>query len=262
MVCKDKANEKPTLIVMPNLSWDLAARDKQLFYNDMFDWIEDTIKWFVENNKYNLIIKPHPSEDFKGIPKTFDTVKAFIDKSFKKLPSNVYLLPATNNVEVSKLNLHGILSWTSTSSVEYLALGFVSVTLAKGPIFGLNICIEPKSRQSYHYLMHSLLNSHQTPHADQVASAMRFLYMQNFCYYIKHSLFSCTNFSQLSLYVRSLNDLMSGNYPEFEYIANQIMSKNLIISLTLSLEKQMKNKILLLLQYSAILLEVVLKECT
>ena len=129
------------LIVMPNLSWDLAARDKQLFYNDMFDWIEDTIKWFVENNKYNLIIKPHLRR-FGRYTKTFDTVKAFIDKSFKSflLMYICFQLPTT---WVSKINLHGILSWTSTSSVEYLALGFVSVTLAKGLAFGLNICIEP-----------------------------------------------------------------------------------------------------------------------
>ena len=88
---------KPTLLLAVNVSWDIAALNKQVVYEDMNEWIIETIKWFSSNLNYQLIIKPHPWENLAGLPKTNETTESVIFSKVEKLPQNVHLLKNNNS---------------------------------------------------------------------------------------------------------------------------------------------------------------------
>ena len=63
--------------MFPNLEWDSIVAYDPTIFKSMNDWIIETVKWFIDNPKFELIIRAHPAETVHYIP-TQITVKEMI----------------------------------------------------------------------------------------------------------------------------------------------------------------------------------------
>lgn len=197
--CKKNPEEifdekQPTILLAANVIWDLAALNKQIVFQDMNQWILETIKWFGARPDYQLIIKPHPAESAPEIPRTNETVEKTIKFEYKKLPRNIILLrpdtDITSNEILKMKNLKGVVVHTTTVGFEFPAHGFPTITTAMSPYREFGFTIDPIDKDEYFHSLEKLLES-QTVQINIEAKelALKFIKFYQFHYFSKISAF-------------------------------------------------------------------------
>lgn len=80
-------------VMYPNVAWDavLEGQPSKIF-EDIFSWLDETIKFFKERKDYQLIVKPHPAE--LVLEKCSKSIKDFILEKYNHLPENIIILGA------------------------------------------------------------------------------------------------------------------------------------------------------------------------
>ena len=185
---------KPTIVIAANVIWDLSALNKQIIFSDMINWINETIEWFDSKTEFQLIIKPHPGEVIKGMPKTNETVEYGIYSRYTKLPDNVHLLkPDTHlssNEIMKKFNVRGVAVHTTTVGFEYPIYGIPSITTARSPYRGLGFTIDPIYKKDYFKSLNLLLsNPKKKVNKSKIKLAKKFIKFYQFHYFSKLNIF-------------------------------------------------------------------------
>ena len=68
-----------------NVDWDAKLHFKKSIFKDMFELIDFTIDYFIQNPKKRLVIRSHPGEFLGNVPTSF-SVEDYISNKFGKLP--------------------------------------------------------------------------------------------------------------------------------------------------------------------------------
>ena len=180
--------ELPTVLMAPNVIWDLAALDKQVIFEDMIEWIEKTIVWFSKHPNYQLVIKPHPVEQADRIPNTKQSVEYSLRARGIVLPPNVFLLKANTAFTITtlrkKLNLKAVSVHTTTVGYEFPANGLPAITTGKAPYRGFGFTIDPSTETEYFIALEKTLSSKEKNITDvQIELSRKFLKFYQFHYY-------------------------------------------------------------------------------
>lgn len=194
-ILKSINKEKPSLLIAANVIWDLAALNKQILFKDMNEWIIETIKWFDNQEEYQLLVKPHPIEKSNKIPKTRESVESVIELSGLKLPNNVFLLKAdtelTLNNTINQFNIKGVIVHTSTVGFECPARGVHTITTARSPYRGFGFTIDPASKTEYFLCLYNVLSGKQANLTNnEVDLAKKYIKYYHFHYCVNTGLFS------------------------------------------------------------------------
>lgn len=86
---------KPTLGVFPNVAWDADLNFRDGAFQDMFHWLEETVRFFADHPQFQAVVRAHPGEAISFTSQRTDTV---IRRAFPTLPPNVALIPAESKV--------------------------------------------------------------------------------------------------------------------------------------------------------------------
>ena len=79
----------------------------------MIDWIIKTIDYFSQRKDLNLLIRVHPTEINSDRPAK-QKVKDEIEKKYKKLPANVFLIDSNDSIST-----YSILNYCSIIGIWY-----------------------------------------------------------------------------------------------------------------------------------------------
>lgn len=146
-----------TFLLLTNVSWDAQLHyDSNTFLN-MFEWLESTIDFFIDNPTLNLIVRIHPAE-VTGTIKTNEPVREWIENTFSVLPNNICIIEPEANVSTYSLMRQvdvGII-FASKSGLEMLAMGKPVVVAGEAWIKNKGICLEPQNRVEYFDLLKNL----------------------------------------------------------------------------------------------------------
>lgn len=107
----------PVAGMFTNLIWDASLETDEAPYPDVFDWIADTVEWFLDHPDRRLVVKTHPAEAKRG---TNESIEAWIRDEYGPLPDNVMLLPPDTDVNTYQLirDLDVGLVYNSTVGME------------------------------------------------------------------------------------------------------------------------------------------------
>lgn len=227
--------EKPTALLATNVIWDLAALNKQIIFEDMIDWIAETIGWFRTHPQYQLIIKPHPAELNPSIPETRERVEVALAAREITLPYNVFLLSPRVRLTVYQLFplVSALLVHTTTVGIEMAAKGMPVITTAKSPYRGYGFTHDPEDRGEYfRTLENSLEKRHQIDPEIQKDLAYRFILFYHFHYYLKMDIMDYRWGEVPRLKIKSVKDIFPGKNRYLDYIADSIIGGLPILSET------------------------------
>ena len=138
------------VLMLTNVSWDAQLHYESRVFPDMHSWIEQTILWFINNPKLDLIIRIHPAE-VTGKIKSRDRVLDFINMKFPDLPSNVIVIGPDQEVSTYALmqtcNLG--LVFATKAGIELAALGKPLIVTGESWIRDRGLSIDPTSKSQY-----------------------------------------------------------------------------------------------------------------
>lgn len=228
-------SSKPKALLCANVVWDCAALNKQVIFEDMNEWVKQTIAWFADHQQYELIIKPHPAEENPLIPQTVETVKFYLEKNGFTLPPNVHLLSA--KVKLSVYDLFPIakvgIMHTSTVGMEMAARGKLVITTGRSPYRDFGFTVDPETKEQYFATLESILcDTYQVDTNKQLDLAYKFIYFYQFHYYSKIGLMSFDFGKVPTILIEDLEQLQPGNNHAFDYFVESIMDGQPIVSET------------------------------
>lgn len=185
---------KPTILIAANLIWDLSALNKEIIFNDMLEWINETIEWFRYKSEFQLIIKPHPLELSNRIPNTNETVESGVYNRFKKIPSNVHLLKPNTKITTNEIlelyDIRAVAVHTTTVGFEFPIYGTPCITTAKATYRGYGFTIDPKNKKEYFTNLSLLLSDAKKKlRKSDILLAKKYLKFYKFHYFLKLNIF-------------------------------------------------------------------------
>jgi hypothetical protein len=227
--------KKPTALLAANVIWDLAALNKQVVFNDMIDWIAETIEWFRNRPEFQLIIKPHPAELNPSIPETTERVEIALAARDVAFPENVFLLSPKVNFTVYQLSslATAVLVHTTTVGIEMAARGIPVITTARAPYSGFGFTIDPVSRGKYFRILERTLQGcSPMDTAVQKDLAYKFILFFHFHYYMKVGIMDYMWGEVPRLKLGSIRELLPGKNIYLDYVTDSIMGGLPILSET------------------------------
>jgi hypothetical protein len=224
---------KPTALLAANVIWDLAALNKQVVFNDMIEWIAETIAWFGAHPEYQLIVKPHPAEQNPSIPETEERVATALRQRGVVIPDNVALLTPKSAVTVYQLLplVKVGLMHTTTVGIEMSARGMPVITTARSPYRGFGFTLDPSTKDDYFKMLDRVLRGEVLlERKNQIDLAYKFTLFQHFHYYTKIDIMDYKWGETPRIKVKSLDDIRPGRNRHLDYIVDSVMAGLPIVS--------------------------------
>lgn len=224
---------KPTVILASNVIWDLAALNRNIQFNGMMDWIFNVIDFFIVKQEFNLIIKAHPAEVNKNIPKTKQLIKDEIYKKYKNLSSNICVLGPESNYSLYKLfpYIDLALVYTSTAGIEMVCEGIPVVTAGRSHYISKGFTYDTNNKKDFFNIIETLLTTdlHEKNKDLYKKLAQKFFYLYYFVYFIDLELFE-SSVSIDSILVKSAYKLLPGVNSKLDYVCDSILKHLPIVS--------------------------------
>jgi FkbM family methyltransferase len=227
---------KPTALLPANVTWDLAALNKELLFESMIDWIQQVIDFFKVNPQYQLIIKTHPGEKNKKLPVTRHLVADEIHNYIPELPDNIILLEPDTDVSVYDIipSIKVGLVYTTTTGLEIAAYGKPVVTCSKCLYRDKGFTYDPASCDEYFDTLKMLLEKNEPEQVIQERKLLveKFFYLYYFRYFSSLNLFKGGYGEPSVLMISSAQELLPGVNPVLDYVTDSILDHLPIVSET------------------------------
>ena len=150
-----RAHGKKIFALFAHLFYDTPVNDKSPVFNGMCEWITETIQFFNAED-HLLLIKPHPDEYRKDLPKKTpsETLASFLSEI--ELSENIILLhPHLFTVKDLSPNISCGLIWRSSVAMELAFFGIPCI-IAGNPYYNLLDLSFAKDKEHYfHMIIHS-----------------------------------------------------------------------------------------------------------
>jgi len=139
---------RPLVGIFSHLLWDAALEPDQALYDDIYDWLDETIQVAEEKKNVQFVIKAHPAEDIHGAnERTGDWLR----ETHEPLPENLDFLPPDTDINTYALieNLDAGIVYASTVGLEMSYEGVPVVTGGFPPYHGFGISYDPENKSVY-----------------------------------------------------------------------------------------------------------------
>ncbi|MCH7826837.1 MAG: hypothetical protein IIC75_02510 [Bacteroidetes bacterium] len=228
-------NSKPLVLLAANMVWDAAALNKEIFFSDMFDWTINTMKYFMENKQWQLIVKPHPAESHSKIRKTKQTLLGEIEKANLKITDNILILDS--DTKISPYDLYQFcdlgLIYTSTVGIELAMLGKPVIVTGKTSYRNAGFTFDPKNKSEYYLFIEKTLN--QSLLIDKkfnIDLSRKYFYFYHFHYLIDLGIATYRWGDKVELNIESFEEILPGANKYLDYVCDSIIKDLPIISET------------------------------
>jgi len=221
MIVDYKDRGRKVFVLFPHVFYDTPIDDKSNAFNDMCEWIKDTIEYFGERDDL-LLIKPHPAEFIKDQPKRTPTETLASFLADIELPKNIFILKRDlfSIKDLSPLMSCGLV-WRSSVGMELVFLGLPCIIAGNPPYRALDLSYAESREHYFHMIEHADLLQVTEQQKFEVA---KYLYLLE----KKHVYVDCIAYDQdLSNFYwqrKALKNYLKNGNKEIESIAKYMLA--------------------------------------
>ena len=141
---------KKIITLLTNVIWDAQIYYNGNVFNDIFEWLFETIDWFILNSDIQLIIRIHPAET-KGGLNTRQPIKDEIKKKYPHLPKNIFIVSSNSNISTYTLAemSHACLVYGTKMALEIATMGIPVIVAGETFSKGKGFTYDVKSKIHY-----------------------------------------------------------------------------------------------------------------
>ena len=141
---------KRNVFLFSNLAWDVGINYEGGLYQDVVEWVLDSIEILAAKPESHLYVKTHPEESYGSAPSE-QGVAAAIRRRFGEIPSTVTIIPP--ELKVRTYDLFPMIDlgvvYNSTVGLEMLLKGVPVVVAGAAPYSGHGLALEPRTKAEY-----------------------------------------------------------------------------------------------------------------
>ena len=218
--------KRPVISLFTNVLWDA-----QLFYDynafdNMVDWLIQTISYFQRRSDLQLVIRVHPAE-VKGGQATRQPILAEITAHFPTLPDNIKVIPPESDLSSYTLAdiSHAALIYGTKMGLEIASRGtpviIAGETLSRGKGFTYDV----ETREQYFALLDRICELPRNS-PEMIARARKYAYHLFFRRMIDFPLYYTDSITArgAKLLFQDLRELLPGRHSNLDTICEGILT--------------------------------------
>lgn len=203
---EDKVNlfgKKNTYIMYTNVTWDAQIHFKNNVFSNIFEWIDFTFDYFLNNPTKLLVVRSHPAEVLGNV-KSRDSIAKYLNKKIHKNIKNVFVLKPLQKINSYKLMdlSDNYLIYSSKISIELLFYDKKILVAGEAFIRGKGFTLDVDDKLKYFENLNYLPNFNLSQ--SQRLKSYKFIYFFFFKLMIKTNLIKKNSF--LSNYPFTFDD--------------------------------------------------------
>lgn len=148
---------KPSVGLLTNVFWDAQVHYAGNAFQNMLEWLVETIRYFNKRPDLQLIIRVHPGE-ILAETRARQTVTSEIRRFFPKLPSNVSVIPPESKISTYSVmsQCNAVLIYGTKAGVELTSIGIPVIVAGEACIRHKAITLDATSPEEYFRLLDGL----------------------------------------------------------------------------------------------------------
>ena len=143
---------RPVFGIFPSVVWDGDIEERNRLFAGMYEWLRQTIRYFIAHPAQSLVIRFHPSES--TLETTSVPLQRLVAEEFPDLARhrNIHVIPSDAIVDSYALlrnQLDIALVYDGVLGLEAPLLGRPTVLAGRGRFSGIDVCVEPATIEAY-----------------------------------------------------------------------------------------------------------------
>jgi hypothetical protein len=217
--------DKTTLLAPTGVAWDATSRMKSKCFDNIYDWIFETIDWFTNHTDYQLIVRVHPAENIvSSIAQSHRTT--FLKELSKRnieLSPNVKIL--SYDSDISTYDLFPVVDvgcvFSSTTGLEMACYG-IPTFCHESHYSDKGFTIDPQNKDDYRALLESALSGEIKKIPENFSELAKKYY---YLYYFHRSVLQdyFTN-DYLQMNRLSVKDILPGKNKILDYFCDSVLN--------------------------------------
>lgn len=218
---------RPIISLFTNVLWDAQIIYDCKAFDNMIEWLFQTINYFARQPELQLVIRIHPAE-VKGGFATNQPIMDEIRTQFPILPENIKVIPSESNLSSYTLAdiSHAALIYGTKMGVEIAFRGVPVIVTGETLCRGKGFTYDVETKEQYFALLDRILEL-PCNSPDMIERARKFAYHLFFRRMIDFPLFSTTgwiSFHNTKLQFKHLEELLPGNNRNLDTICDGILN--------------------------------------
>jgi len=208
---------KPMVVAFPNITWDTAVLDREIVFESMWDWLDQTVRYFLEKGDTQLIVRIHPAE--VRLPFKFhERVGDLIRKTFPDLPGHIRIVESDSPISSYTLLAMAkkVLVYTSSLGLESAFAGREVIVTAKTHYRGKGFTRDPETPEEYFRFLEDDVGINEEEVMSRAARYARALYFD------AHIPIQCVkeeDYGNFHYTIGSLEELLNGDFGETAFFS-------------------------------------------
>jgi len=149
--------DRPTIGLLTNVFWDAQLHYRANAFEDMLDWVLQTIGYFARRPEIQLLIRIHPAE-IRGTIPSRQPLLPEIRRAFPELPTNVFVIPPESNSSTYAAMdaCDSVLIYGTKTGVELSTRGIPVVVAGEAWVRGKGVTLDASSPDEYFEILDRL----------------------------------------------------------------------------------------------------------
>jgi hypothetical protein len=169
----------PTFAIFPNKTWESTLLNETDIFESLFDWLFETVQYFIDHPNKNLIIKLHPVEECYMV-KSQKSIGQFLLEKFPDLAKqpNIIILPSNTSINPYRLfsYIDAGLILNGTLALEMAYKGIPVLVAGRAHYSGKGFLYDIRSKKDY-FSLFDQLEEIKRLQADNYDKLMKYLFL-------------------------------------------------------------------------------------
>jgi hypothetical protein len=161
---QDHHKGRPVILLATNVIGDSLTLGRQVFSDSMTEWLERTVRFFIEAPQAQFVIRIHPGELVTKGPSVADVVLRLLPElGMKQLPEHIHLVTAdapVNTYDIMNIADFGLV-YTTTVGLEMAMSGTPVIVVGKTHYRDKGFTLDPDTWEDYFQLLDHILDAPQ-----------------------------------------------------------------------------------------------------
>ena len=215
---------KKIIGLFTNLSWDGQVVFHDTAFNNMFEWITETIEYFIKKPHLQLIIRIHPAE-VKGAVETRQKLLPEIRAKFPQLPEHIKIISSNSNISTYTLSdlVDSAIVYTTKVGLEFSVKGIPVIVAGEAFYRNKGFTNDANSKSEYFSLLNEIPEFERNS-SQLIKRARKYAYYYFFRRFIPFEFTNHRTWNNiLGLRIDSLEKLLPGRDKNLDLICSGIL---------------------------------------
>ncbi len=148
---------KPCIGMLTSVMWDAVLHYRSNAFDNMIEWVKNTIEYFCRRPDVQLVIRIHPAE-VRGTLPSRQRIADEIARAYRALPPNIIVIPPQSTISTYAVmtQCDSVIIYNTKTGVELAAMGIPVIVAGEAWIRNKGFALDVENPEQYRKVLDRL----------------------------------------------------------------------------------------------------------